>query len=124
MLFDANLLGLASLSDVQTLSSVDRFLGTAVADNLLFLSVDSRMLVEATRAGQVVGSLDIAGLTNQAIEGVTIDHLGNIYLVAEDSGTPNSRLFVLTPVPEPGTWAMMVGGLALLGWRARRRRGG
>lgn len=124
VLFDASLLGLASLSDVQTLSSVDRFLGTAVADNLLFLSVDSRKLVEATRAGQVVSSLDLAGLTSQAIEGVTIDHLGNIYLVAEDSGTPNSRLFVLTPVPEPGSWAMMVGGLALLGWRARRRRGG
>lgn len=124
VLFDAGLLGLASLSDVQTLSSVDRFLGTAVADNLLILSLDSRMLVEATRTGQVVSSLDISGITNQAIEGVTIDNLGNIYLVAEDSGTPNSRLFVLTtPVPEPETWAMMAAGLALLGWRARRRHG-
>ncbi|MBP6853920.1 MAG: PEP-CTERM sorting domain-containing protein [Rhodoferax sp.] len=52
---------------------------------------------------------------------MTIDHRGTIYLVAEDSGTPNSRLLVLTPVPEPGTWAMMGAGLALLGWRARRR---
>ncbi|MCP5264245.1 MAG: SdiA-regulated domain-containing protein [Rhodoferax sp.] len=124
VLFDASLLGLASLSDVQALSAVDRFLGTTVADNLLILSLDSRLLVEATRTGQVVGSLDISGITNQAIEGVTIDNLGNIYLVAEDSGTPNSRLFVLTtPVPEPETWAMMAAGLALLGWRARRRRG-
>jgi uncharacterized protein YjiK len=124
VLFDANLLGLASLSDVQTLSSVDRFFGTTAADNLLILSLDSKMLVEATRSGQIVSSMSIAGLTNQAIEGVTIDNLGNIYLVAEDSGTPNSRLFVLTtPVPEPETWAMMMGGLALLGWRARRRRG-
>ncbi len=125
VLFDAALLGLNSLTDVQTLSSVDRFLGTAAADNLLILSLDSRKLVEVTRSGQIVGSLDIAGLTNQAIEGVTIDNLGTIYLVAEDSGTPNSRLFVLTPVPEPGTWAMMAGGLALLGWQTRRiRRGG
>lgn len=123
VLFDANLLGLNSLTDVQTLSSVDRFLGTSAADNLLILSLDSRKLVETTRSGQIVGSLDISGLTSQAIEGVTIDHLGTIYLVAEDSGTPNSRLFVLTPVPEPGTWAMMAGGLAVLGWRARRRRG-
>lgn len=122
VLFDAALLGLNNLSDVQTLSAVDQFLGTAVADHLLILSLDSRRLVEASRSGQVISSLDIAGLTTQAIEGVTIDHRGTIYLVAEDSGTPNSRLFVLTPVPEPGTWAMMAGGLALLGWRARRRR--
>lgn len=123
VLFDAGLLGLNSLTDVQTLSSVDRLRGTSAADNLLILSLDSRRLVEATRGGQTVGSLDISGLTNQAIEGVTVDHLGTIYLVAEDSGTPNSRLFVLTPVPEPGTWAMLSAGLALLGWRARRRRG-
>lgn len=27
----------------------------------------------------------------------------------------------ITPVPEPGTWALMAGGMAWLGWRARRR---
>src|SRR5690606_11398885 len=112
-----------SLTDVQTLSSVDRLAGTSAVDNVLILSLDSGRLVEATRSGQIVGNLDISGFTSQAIEGVTIDHLGTIYLVAEDSGTPNSRLFVLTPVPEPGTWAMMAAGLAVLGWGARRRRG-
>ena len=40
-LFDANLLGLASLSDVQTLSPVNALAGTAAADNLLILSLDS-----------------------------------------------------------------------------------
>ncbi len=121
VLFDAGLLGLASLTDVQTLSPVDALAGSAAADNLLILSLDSRRLVETTRSGQVLGSLDIAGFTTQAIEGLTIDHRGTIYLVAEDSGAPSSRLFVLTPVPEPGTWAMMGAGLALLGWRTRRR---
>jgi len=29
----------------------------------------------------------------------------------------------LAPVPEPGTYALMLGGLAAVGWRARRRRG-
>ena len=123
VLFDAGLLGLASLSDVQTLSAVDAFAGSAAADNLLILSLDSRRIVETTRSGVVLDSLNIAALTNQAVEGMTIDHRGTIYLVAEDSGTPSSRLLVLTPVPEPGTWAMLGAGLALLGWRTRRRSG-
>lgn len=122
----SSLFGLASLSDVQTLSVVDALAGTAAADHLLLLSLDARRLVEIDRAGQVLGSLDLAGLTPQAIEGVTVDEHGTIYLVAEDSGTPASRLLVLTPVPEPGTLllaAVGLGGLAVARrghWRPSR----
>lgn len=121
-LFDPALLGLASLSDVQTLSPVDALAGMSAADNLLILSLDSRKLVEVNRAGQVLSSFDLTGVTEQAIEGVTVDEKGVIYLVAEDSGMPNSRLFVLTPVPEPETWVLMLGGLGVVAAVARRRR--
>ena len=119
----AGVFGLNSLSDVQTLSGVDTLAGQSAASNLLILSLDSRKLVEINRStGAVLSSLDLAPITTQAIEGVTIDENGVIYLVAEDSGTGSSRLFVVEPVPEPGTWALMASGLAILAWRARRRR--
>ncbi|WP_332740922.1 SdiA-regulated domain-containing protein [Hydrogenophaga sp.] len=122
-LFDPALLGVTSLSDVQTLSPVSALAGTDGADNLLILSLDSRRLLEVTRSGQVLSSLNLAGITSQAIEGVTVDDLGNLYLVAEDSGTANSRLFVLAaPVPEPETYAMLLAGLLLMGATTQRRR--
>jgi uncharacterized protein YjiK len=129
-LFDPNLMGLATLSDVQTLGGVDALLGTSAADNLLVLSLGSRKLIEVTRSGQVKSSFDLSNvLPNNAIEGVTIDEKGNIYLVAEQiqdgiiPPNPQSQLIVLTaPVPEPETYAMLLAGLGLLGAVARRRR--
>ena len=34
----------------------------------------------------------------------------------------STRAFLLTPVPEPETYALMMGGLGVLGLVARRRR--
>ena len=118
----SSLFGLASLSDIATLGGVDALAGTPAADNLLILSLDSRRLIEIDRAGNTLSSLDLAGFTAQAIEGVTIDQFGTVYIVAEDSGTPNSRLLVLTPVPEPQAAALMLSGLLALAWLSRRRR--
>ena len=50
----------------------------------------------------MLSRFNLAGLTNQAIEGVTVNHLGNRYLVADNAGASPSRLFVLIPVPVRG----------------------
>jgi uncharacterized protein YjiK len=117
-----SLFGLGNLSDVVVLSGVDAFVGTPTADNLLLLSLSSRRLIEVDRQGNLLSSLNLADLTPNDIEGVTIDEQGTIYLVAEDSGFGASRLLVLSPVPEPATTAAMVAGLLAVALRTRSRR--
>ena len=79
--------------------------------------------------GTVVSRLDLTNIVpRNAIEGVTIDEHGTIYLLAEHaqfSGAPadsQSQLIVLTAVPEPETYAMLLAGLGLIGSVVRRKR--
>lgn len=121
----ASLFGLNSLSDVQTLSPIDALTGTAAANNLLVLSLDSKKLVEIDRSGNVLSFLDLSGLTTQPIEGVTVDENGTIYLVAEQGNELQSQLIVLSSVPEGDALVLACAGLGLMGWQRRRasRRG-
>jgi uncharacterized protein YjiK len=130
-LFNPSLLGLTTLSDVQTLSPIDDLIGTNAADNLLILSLGSKKLLEVDRSGNTKSFLDLTNiLPHNAIEGVTVDQFGTIYLVAEQvqDGAPSdgkSQLIVLTStsaVPEPESYAMFLVGLGLLGFISRRKQ--
>jgi uncharacterized protein YjiK len=109
-------LGLLDLSDVQVLRTVPSLIGTADEENLLIYSQESGKLLEITRTGAIMSELNISNLTASA-EGVTIDENGTIYIVSEDP-----RLIVLTPVPEPSTWALLgIGaGGTFVAWRRRK----
>ncbi len=72
--------------------------------NLLLLGRDATMIVEVTREGRLVSSLDISMIGRQSIEGLTMDDDGVIYLVSEGNlrvGDPpqlrNSGLHVFQP---------------------------
>lgn len=49
----------------------------------------------------------------------------NILVGGDQAGMiPDTSAFTITPVPEPETYALMLAGLGLVGWAARRRSNG
>lgn len=121
------------------------------ADTFLFYErgFNSDLQVQALNAGnQVVGTYTIlrANYTNTGIV-VTTDNgaflnngqaLGSIGLKTDEAvrtlrlssyqsdvlafNGPDYKILAVTPVPEPQSWALLLGGLSGMGWFARRRR--
>lgn len=106
----------------------------------------ARPLVDMTAAIQSAVPLDLAGLpTRNWTAGATLDlsawdtartlnvSIENLLLASTVGGSPSlafvEKKFVglapdmiaVTPVPEAETWTMMLAGLGLVGWAARRR---
>jgi len=47
---------------------------------------------------------------------------GMLYLAVSSEVSDTTSVFNISAVPEPSAWALMAGGLALIGWRSRSRR--
>ena len=132
-LFDPAKLGLLDFADVFALSNV-----SSTNTNLLVLSQESGKLVETDRLGNIVSTLDLSlfpgtntpnSIADKQFEGVTMDKNGVLYITTENGGGSIDfpQLFVFTPntvaaVPEPATWAMMTGGMLVVGGALRRRK--
>jgi uncharacterized protein YjiK len=119
-LFPAANIGYSTLNDVFALANVYGT-GAGNAQNLLVLTQTG--VREMTRAGAQVSSLALPGNPPYQVEGITMDANGIIYVVSDNGNAGiNSSLLIYAPVPEPGTYAMLLAGLVLVGCAARRRK--
>lgn len=79
--------------------------------NILILSQENNLILEMTRAGEVVDTLDISFIDKHTIEGITMDDQGTIYLASEQTTVPPG-LHVLTPPPPPAPFSVTACALA------------
>jgi len=80
-------------------------------------------------AGAIVGGSplpDNRTTLNQAEEDALLagNAYFNIHTSYDPAGEIRGQMIAVTPVPEPETYALMLAGLGLVGWAARRRRAG
>ena len=140
-LFNPTLTGLLDIADTYAMSNLSG-IGAGDQSHLLLLSQESGKILEVDRNGTTfssytipltpnspLGSTALTGVggptsvVDQQHEGITMDDIGNIYLVSENGGGDinNPQLWVLQPVPEPEAYAMMLAGLGVVGFAARRK---
>jgi hypothetical protein len=92
------------------------------------LHVDNSVFMNMGEPGSVSGTMDLAntfswaGITSVTVGGVPVSDFS---AVSADTGFDYAKAYAEPgAVPEPTTWAMMIGGLGLAGVAFRRRQAG
>jgi len=85
---------------------------------------DVRELLEGSEAGSQLGTFTNTGEDGQLVlsvgAGTYLVHVKGALASGLNGGTYNGTI-ELNPVPEPASWAMMIAGIAAVGFTMRRR---
>jgi uncharacterized protein YjiK/2',3'-cyclic-nucleotide 2'-phosphodiesterase (5'-nucleotidase family) len=92
-LFNTSLLGMTDVADVFAFSNIPSMVGQPQADNLLIVGQENARIVNISRSGSILSTLNLTADVGDAIsaadmqhEGITMDRVGNIYVVNENGG--------------------------------------
>ena len=123
-------MGLLDTADVFALSNIPTLL-PAQLDSLLVISQESGKVVQMSRSGTIMSSLtllpsagDLLSIPDIQNEGITMDLNGTLYIVNENGGGDinHPELWVYTAIPEPSTYAAIIGALTFGAIVINRRR--
>jgi hypothetical protein len=113
--YDFGSTGSARVSDANSLQRAIWYLENEISYTTL--SSDAQGLAWVNEANTAVSSGAWSGLGDvRVLNLMRQDSSGNFTVRAQD------QLYMATPVPEPQTYAMLLAGLGLMGFIARRRR--
>jgi phosphodiesterase/alkaline phosphatase D-like protein/uncharacterized protein YjiK/2',3'-cyclic-nucleotide 2'-phosphodiesterase (5'-nucleotidase family) len=91
-LFNTSLLGMTDVADVFAFTNIPSMVGQPQASNLLIVGQEDARIVNISRSGTILSTLNIASGVGDIApdgmqhEGITMDRVGNIYVVNENGG--------------------------------------